>query len=162
MSLKLIKSSCLKRSQCGLLAFMLVIAALFTSNDLQAQHNSSQGSSTEFFNEIGERLVTQFWTDVENQDVAAYSKLIACSFQGLNIEGVYNRDDQIEGLENLTLTAFYLENVVAAWHNGTLVVSYNFFAEGDGVVSGPSIDVWQKTACGWKLISHSYVPFLIG
>lgn len=139
---------------------MLTLSSLFISPEIQAHECSGHESSEPFFNEIGTQLVTQFWNDVENQDVKAYSHKLACSFQGLNTNGIYDRNDQITGLENLTVTDFLLVNVVSAWHHGTLVVSYEFFAEGTGIVSGPSIDIWQKTTCGsWKLISHSYVPF---
>lgn len=115
------------------------------------QENDSQ--------KIGEKLVSQFWQNVEKQDICAYSKAIACSFQGLNLAGIYDREDQIFGLSHLTVTAFELKNLVQTQEGNTLIVSYDFYALGEGIVSGPSIDVWHKTSQGWKQVSHSYVPF---
>ena len=108
---------------------------------------------------FGKALVTNFWNQVVQQDVKGYSFLIAKNFQGLNTDGVYNRDDQISGLQGLTVTSFTLENVFVAKYHRTLVISYDFIAEGEGIVSGPSIDVWHDRDGHWKLVSHSYVPF---
>lgn len=107
----------------------------------------------------GEALVRRFWNSVERQDIKAYSEAIDCTFRGLNTAGIYNRDDQIAGLSSLTVTAFELRNLVSEKHGKTLVISYDFYAVGEGIVSGPSIDVWYQVCDGWKLISHSYVPF---
>ncbi|MBS0635323.1 MAG: hypothetical protein JSR37_07670 [Verrucomicrobia bacterium] len=107
----------------------------------------------------GYRLVHSFWNCVMNQDVVCYSKKLACNFQGLNLDGVYTQQDQISGLLGLTVTSFELQNLLTAKSGNTLVISYDLYATGEGIVSGPSIDVWHKTHDGWKMISHSYVPF---
>ncbi len=107
----------------------------------------------------GYHLVHSFWESVMRQDVESYSHKLSHNFQGLNTDGIYNRHDQITGLSGLTVTSFQLENLKTSRSGKTLVISYDFYATGDGIVSGPSIDVWQKCDKTWKQISHSYVPF---
>ncbi len=107
----------------------------------------------------GYHLVNSFWNSVMKQDIGKYSSKLACNFQGLNIDGIFNRQEQIAGLSSLTVTSFYLSNLTTSRSGETLVISYDFYATGNGIVSGPSIDVWQKCGKKWKQISHSYVPF---
>lgn len=116
-------------------------------------------SSEERTEEIAEALVNRFWTEVKNANVKGYSKLLAKGFQGINIDGIYTRKDQITGLKNLTVTSFKINHLIASKFDNTLVISYHFHAEGQGIVSGPSIDIWQREGFFWKQISHSYVPF---
>ncbi len=118
--------------------------------------NKSENSQNQA---IGYHLVNSFWNSVMQQDVRSFSSKLACNFQGLNIGGTYNRQDQITGLSTLTVTSFHLTNLTASRCGKTLVISYDFYAMGNGIVSGPSIDVWYKCGKRWKQISHSYVPF---
>lgn len=109
--------------------------------------------------ETAYRLVHNFWRAVKYQNVEEYSRLLAPGFQGLNLNGHYNREEQISGLENLTLRKFRIKDLVASRYGDTLVISYNIFAKGEGFTPGPSIDIWHcKNNC-WKQVSHSYVPF---
>ena len=155
MNIKSIFKVALNRIFAFLLTFGIFCIELADARECSqwCQENDSQ--------EIGEKLVCQFWQNVERQDIKAYSKALDCSFQGLNLEGIFDREDQIYGLSHLTVTAFELKNLVQTGQGKILVVSYDFYALGEGIVSGPSIDVWHKTSRGWKLISHSYVPFEI-
>lgn len=123
--------------------------------DARKELKSSKKSSQR----LGFTLVNHFWEEVEEQDVNAYSELLAPHFQGINVDGIYTRSEQISGLEGLTVTSFTITNLIAARYCNTLVVSYDFTAEGDGVTSGPSIDIWEEKDHEWKLISHSYVPY---
>lgn len=108
---------------------------------------------------LAKHLISSYWSEVVDQDVSGYSSLISKKFQGLNESGHYDRQEQISGLKDLTVTQFKLKNLIAARFGDTIVASYDFIAEGSGVTSGPSLDVWhQKEKC-WKLVSHSYVPF---
>lgn len=111
---------------------------------------------------LAQQLVESFWRDVQQQNVAAYSKKIATQFQGLNLEGIYDKSQQVQGLSEATLTTFQINHLRAARYGNTLQVAYDFLAEGEGIVSGPSLDTWRKERCGWKLIAHAYVPFLQG
>lgn len=140
----------------------LGFCALGTLCFVPSVHASEQQQNAEYSNhKLANTLVHRFWRDVEEQDVAGYSRQIALRFQGLNISGHYDRDEQIAGLESLTVTKFKIKNLSAAKYEDTLVVSYDFLAKGEGVTSGPCIDVWFHRNGEWKLISHSYVPFLV-
>lgn len=139
----------------GLSMFMFVIGML-CMNQTALAHECSDHSSSEH---LATELVHQFWNDVKRQNVEAYSRLISSDFQGLNTDGIYNRKNQISGLEGLTVRSFSIQNLTAARYDNTLVISYDFVARGRGIVSGPSIDVWHKRKYKWKLVSHSYVPF---
>lgn len=141
----------------------LTLAACSICVPMHADCSSSSSScscSEVSAQELGRKLVTRFWTDVEEQNVKGYSRQMTPNFQGLNIHGIFNRQDQIDGLQNLTVTHFELRNLFAAIYNcDTLVISYDFVAEGEGIVSGPSLDTWCKVRGQWKLVNHSYVPF---
>ncbi|MCE5295104.1 MAG: nuclear transport factor 2 family protein, partial [Chlamydiales bacterium] len=133
--------------------FCISFCSFLTAAQVGTNAETSHSETT------GYRLVNRFWTHVMKQDVRAYSNMLACNFQGLNIDGIYNRQDQITGLSSLSVTSFQLKNLTTSRSGKTLVISYDFYATGDGIVSGPSIDVWHKSGKTWKQISHSYVPF---
>lgn len=141
----------------GLYFSIMALGAISMPCDVQAQE--SQYSDKELCNKFGYHLTHHFWSDVKHKNVKAYSKQIASQFKGLNISGDYDKRDQITGLENLSLTDFSLENLKISRYATTLVVTYDFHAEGEGVTSGPSIDVWNLKDNSWKLVSHSYAPF---
>ena len=133
--------------------FCICFCGFLSAVQVTANAKNSHSETT------GYHLVNSFWTNVMKQDVRAYSNMRASNFQGLNIDGIYSRQDQITGLSNLSVTSFQLNNLTTSRFGKTLVISYNFNATGDGIVSGPSIDVWHKSGKTWKQISHSYVPF---
>jgi hypothetical protein len=108
---------------------------------------------------LAEELITKFWKAIERQHKKAYSFLLAPGFQGLNINGRYDREQQIEGLESLTIKHFKIKNIVARCLGNTLVASYDLHAKGHGVTSGPNQDTWHRRGKIWKLVAHAYVPF---
>ncbi len=130
-------------------------------SSLSHYHDKNSDCRAEDSQELGEYLVNKFWRDVKYQRVNAYSELIARGFKGLNIFGHYDRNDQISALQNLTVTVYDLRRLRVSRFGNTLVIAYNFYAEGENITSGPCIDVWKRRNCGseWLLISHSYVPF---
>lgn len=135
---------------------------IFGSFCVNQNANANECSDSPFKNstdKLASKLVNHFWDEVQQQNVTGYSHLITTDFQGLNIHGVFNKEDQVSGLQGLTVTKFKIENLVAARYKSSLVISYDFLAEGKGIVSGPSIDIWHKKEGHWKQISHSYVPF---
>jgi hypothetical protein len=133
----------------------LIGAGLTLGTHLHAIDHHAQDSAQR----LARHLVVHFWEKVKHQDVEGYSKQIACPFLGLNISGHYDRDDQISGLEGLTVSTFEIRNLVAERYDDSLVISYDFYAQGAGITSGPSIDVWQQEGHHWQIVSHSYVPF---
>ncbi len=134
---------------------LFVLSALnFTT--LHADHHHSQSDDLE----LGIALETEYWTLVQNKNVKKFSAKLLPIFQGLNILGVYTREEQISGLAASTLFSFSINNPVSHRSGDTLVFSYDFVAIGSGLTSGPSITVWRKHKHSWKIASHSYVPFV--
>lgn len=112
--------------------------------------------------ELGLHLERNFWNAVQKQNIAKLSRKIAQIFQGLRISGIYTREEQITGLTGVTLSTFALNNPIAHCHKDVLVFSYDFVAPVEsGLTSGPTLSVWNKVGNAWKLVSHSYVPFLL-
>ncbi len=145
-------------------ATILTALMAFTATGINAELSASDPCIEAGFDKgtatnVAHRLVHNFWSAVEHQNTKLYSKLIADCFQGLNIDGHYDKKDQIEGLESLRILRFKIHRLHAVRQGDTLVVSYDFQARGQGVTSGPSIDVWRTHGHYWRLISHSYVPF---
>lgn len=112
--------------------------------------------------ELGIKLETHFWKLVQQQKINQFSDELAHIFQGLNIEGIYTRKQQINGLTGATLASFNINNPVAKREGDLLVFSYNFVAHESDLTNGPSLTVWKRYKNSWKIVSHSYVPFQIG
>lgn len=108
--------------------------------------------------ELGIALETEFWNLVQEHDIPGYSEKLSRIFQGSNSDGIYTREEQIVGLVGAKLESFVLADPVTTRHHDILVFSYNFRASGSNLVSGPSITVWKKSGCHWKIVSHSYFP----
>lgn len=144
----------------NLFVILSTIGMVCITPSLVAFECSTSSSINESDQKLGRKLVNQYWNDVKHQDVQSYANKISKHFHGISIQGIYDKCQQVNGLENLTVTSFRLENLVAVRYCNTLEISYNFHAEGEGIVSGPSIDIWHKKGEKWKLISHTYVPFL--
>ncbi len=114
------------RCNLGLCVTLLTLGALSTNHNLSA-HDSSCESSVA----LARALLDRYWNDVKNENVKAYSSKIACGFQGLSLSGrIYNRNDQITGFQKIILTAFKIEEITAVRYDESLVISYNFLAEG--------------------------------
>ena len=152
---RVILSACTR----GVFVSIVTLGACLYSLPAHAHEDSSTSFNVSPREQLIARLVNTFWESVQRQDVRAYSKMLAPKFQGINIYGVYDRAQQIAGLQGLTVKKFKITHVFAAKYNDTLTISYNFTAEGRGIVSGPSIDIWQRINQKWKLISHTYVPY---
>lgn len=111
--------------------------------------------------ELGIRLETSFWKAVQRQNVREISRKISAIFQGLNISGIYTKEESIAGLTGVDLPFFEINDPVATRCNDVLVFSYEFVApEESDLISGPTLSVWRKDCQSWKLVSHSYVPFI--
>jgi hypothetical protein len=110
--------------------------------------------------ELGLALEIEFWTLVQNHEVKKFSRKLAPIFQGLNIERIFSKEEQIEALARSILINFDIRNPKATRSGNVLVFSYNFIAAGTGVTSGPTLSVWKKDDKIWKMVSHSFVPFI--
>lgn len=140
----------------GFCASLFVLSALSFNTTLNADDNSCNHSNSL---ELGIALETNYWNLVQEQNVKKFSNKIAHIFQGLNISGIYTRDQQIDGLTGATLRSFCIKNPIAHRFEDVLVFSYDFIARGSDLTSGPTLTVWRKYENSWKIVSHSYVPF---
>lgn len=111
--------------------------------------------------ELALALETNFWTLVQNHEVKKFSKLLASIFQGINISGAFDREEEIAGLATATLSSFSLNNPRATRFRDVLVFTYDFVATDSNLTNGPTISVWKKHDHSWKIVSHSFVPFLV-
>lgn len=157
--LQLLKEKLGKASRISFCAGLFVLSTLgFQSASLHATSSTSHHCSDL---ELGIHLETCYWKAVQEQNIDKISEKVAHIFQGLNLSGVYTREEQIAGLTGITLPFFSIKNPVATRHDDVLVFSYNFIAPDEsGLTNGPTISVWKKCDCSWKLVSHSYVPFI--
>lgn len=136
--------------------FILCLSALNCSNKLIAIDIQNRQERTL---ELGIHLETGFWNLVKRQENKRAAKKIALAFQGLNKHGIYDREQQIDGLTGTTLNHFSIKNPVAHRSQNVLVFSYDFVAAGSDLTSGPNITIWKKDGKSWRIVSHSYVPF---
>jgi hypothetical protein len=109
---------------------------------------------------LGIELETNFWNLVKRHEVHKFSKKLAPIFQGLSINGVFTREQQIDSLARITLIGFKIENPRATCSGNVLVFSYDFIADGIGLTNGPTTSVWKKYHHAWRMINHSFVPFV--
>lgn len=137
-------------------AFILCLCVLNFNNTLNAIDVQNRHDRTL---ELGIRLETEYWNLVKHQENKRAAKKVALTFQGLDIDGVYNRKQQIDGLIGVTLHNFSLRNPVAHRSQNILVFSYDFVAPGSDLTTGPNTTIWKKDNGSWKIVSHSYVPF---
>lgn len=151
------KQKLYKICKLGFCASVFVLSSFSFNASLNANSHDSQYTDAL---ELGIYLESKFWTSVQDQNVKEFSNSLAHIFQGLNISGVYTREQQIEGLTGATLANFTFNNPIATRLHDVLVFSYDFVAIGSDLTSGPSITVWKKHAHCWKIVSHSYVPFI--
>lgn len=144
-------------SNLGFFVSLFVLSVLSFNMTLSADNHSCNHSNSL---ELGIALETNYWTLVQEQKVKKFSNKIAHIFQGLNVSGIYTRAQQIDGLTGATLARFRIKNPIAHRFEDVLVFSYDFIATGSDLTSGPTMTVWKKYDLSWKIVSHSYVPFI--
>lgn len=148
----------------GLYIGLFALSALSFHADLSGHHRGDHCHHLEQSDAttLGLALETRFWTLVQSQKVKKFSRMIPHIFQGLSIQGIYNREQQITGLTGATLTGFEIQNPKGTRTGDTLVFSYEFIVEaGSDLMPGPDVSIWKKYGKSWKIVSHSYVPFLL-
>jgi hypothetical protein len=100
--------------------------------------------------ELARRLEHNFWTDVENGDIQAFSRKISSIFQGGSRDGIVNQSQEIVNLISLDLNDFVIHDLIATQQHDVLVVSYRF----DSII-GITLH-FQNIISVWKLVGkHS-------
>jgi hypothetical protein len=114
--------------------------------------------------ELATGLEDTFWTAVVNHDSRKLSKLLADEFLGISLAGVITRDEELVLLNDSHLPSYTLTNVYATRKHDVVVLTY-LFTNPDpvtsGLIDGYNISTWVKSDHHWKLVSHSFFPFLV-
>lgn len=105
------------------------------------------------------KLEDHFWKLVQKHDTKGLEKTISPIFQGLNVDGPYSKQEQIDGLAGADLESFTLTDFIAHGDKNTIVSTYTFEFVGSGLTPGFNLSIWEKKDNQWHLIGHSYVPF---
>ncbi len=162
------KQQFLRSYKFSLCISLFILLAVSFYADLSAHHSSHSSDHCHDSKDdpsnataLGLALETRFWTFVQNQQVEKFSKKISSIFQGLNIQGIYTREEQIAGLATSTLTSFEILNPKGTRSGDVLVFSYEFIVGvGSDLTPGPELTIWKKHGDSWQMVSQSYVPFL--
>ncbi len=110
----------------------------------------------------GEKLTQLFWEQQKNVDLAGFEKTIAPSFQQAISTGVQNRSQWIELITKAKIGSFKLSDIKVSQSENAYTISYKV-STGSETIGGKKmstephyrLDVWQKNAKGWQVISHA-------
>jgi len=110
----------------------------------------------------GEKLTQLFWEQQKNVDLAGFEKTIAPSFQQAISTGVQNRSEWIELIKKAKIGSFKLSDIKVSQSENAYTISYKV-STGSETIGGKKmstephyrLDVWQKNAKGWQVISHA-------
>lgn len=109
----------------------------------------------------GKQLVQQFFTYVNNSNMASLKNAIAKDFQSIGSFGIKNRKEELESLSQANLGDYSLGNFKTTRRDDLLIVTYTLSANttitGSKLTggSGPRMSTFVETDSGWKLISHA-------
>ena len=110
----------------------------------------------------GEKLTQLFWEQQKNVDLAGFEKTIAPSFQQAISTGIQNRSQWIELIKKAKIASFKLSDIKVSQSENAYTISYKV-STGSETIGGKKmstephyrLDVWQKNAKGWQVISHA-------
>ncbi len=110
----------------------------------------------------GEKLTQLFWEQQKNVDLAGFEKTIAPSFQQAISTGVQNRSQWIDLITKAKIGSFKLSDIKVSQSENAYTISYKV-STGSETIGGKKmstephyrLDVWQKNAKGWQVISHA-------
>ena len=136
-------------------ASFLLLLNLFIPGLVFAQQNSAAQVE-------GEKLTQIFWEQQKNVDLTGFEKTIALSFQQALTTGVQNRSQWIELISKAKISSFKLSDIKVTQSENTYTISYRV-STGSETIAGKKmstephyrLDVWQKNAKGWQVISHA-------
>ena len=109
----------------------------------------------------GEDLVKQFFTYVNNSNIAMLKNAIAKDFQAIDGSGFKNRGAELKALKQAELGRYNLGNFKTTRRDDLLIVTYTLSA--DTTItgrklpggSGPRMSTFVETDSGWRLIAHA-------
>lgn len=134
---------------------LILLLSMVTLGLVFAQQNSAAQIE-------GEKLTQLFWEQQKNVDLAGFEKTIAPSFQQAISTGVQNRSQWIELITKAKIGSFKLSDIKVSQSENAYTISYKV-STGSETIGGKKmstephyrLDVWQKNAKGWQVISHA-------
>lgn len=134
---------------------LILLLSMVTPGLVFAQQNSAAQIE-------GEKLTQLFWEQQKNVDLAGFEKTIAPSFQQAISTGVQNRSQWIDLITKAKIGSFKLSDIKVSQSENAYTISYKV-STGSETIGGKKmstephyrLDVWQKNAKGWQVISHA-------
>jgi hypothetical protein len=110
---------------------------------------------------LGEKLVRQVWTHMQNLDVASLEKTMAKGFQSVHEYGASDREQEIAVIKDVKVGKYSLSDIKATRDGPVIVVTYLVSVE--ETIKGkrmqmkpaPRLSVFLKTRKGWKWLAHA-------
>jgi hypothetical protein len=135
---------------------LLVIFWLGISISAFAQTSTSENIQSEAM-----KLERLWWDQVKNVDMEGLKRTVSPNFQQVLNIGAQDKTQWLEIAKNSRVKDYKIANLKATQSENALIVSYTIatkeFIDGKELSNKPQyrLDVWQKTAAGWKIISHA-------
>ena len=125
------------------------------------------GATASAGEDLGTKLVRQFFADAKAGNLASIEKTLAEGFQSAHSFGPLDRAGELKLIRGLKLGDYKLSNFKTTYKGPVMVVSFKVNApdevlEGKKVADGAHerLAVWLKTEIGWQLIAYANLASL--
>ncbi len=112
--------------------------------------------------DLGAKLVRQFFVDAKGGNLASIEKTLAKGFQSTHSFGPLDRAGELKLVRGLKLGDYKLSNFKTTYKGPVMVVTFKVNApdevmEGKKVADGTHerLAVWLKAVAGWQLIAYA-------
>ncbi|MFP8881074.1 MAG: nuclear transport factor 2 family protein [Myxococcota bacterium] len=112
--------------------------------------------------DLGEKLIREFFADTKSRDLPAIEKTLAEGFQSVHTDGARDRAGELEIIRNIKLGAHTLANFKTTRNGPVMVVTFEVNAPSEilggkrvGEGSYERLAVWLETGSGWQLIAYA-------
>ena len=120
------------------------------------------GATASAGEDLGEKLVRQFFADVKAGNLASIEKTLAVGLQVAHSFGPLDRAGELKLIRGIKLGDYKLSNFKTTCNGPVMVVTFKVNAP-DEVMAGKSIAagyherlaVWLKVEAGWQLIAYA-------
>ena len=114
---------------------------------------------------LGEKLETELWENVKKENWKGLDNQISESFQGVNLEGVRNKAQEISFFRKANVKSFNLSNFKVTEGKNVMIVSYEIelaetFETERVFAKSPRLSVWQNINGNWQWIAHANLTLI--
>ena len=120
------------------------------------------GATASAGQDLGEKLVRQFFADAKAGNLISIEKTLAEGFQATHTFGPLDRAGELKLIRGIKLGDYKLINFKTTYKGPVMVVTFKVNApdevmEGKKVADGTHerLAVWLKTEVGWQLIAYA-------